>query len=70
MSLMESRGELSKAAKELLARWSEVQAGWSDAQSREFEKVYITPIEQDVHSALGALDHMNLVLMKVESDCE
>jgi hypothetical protein len=70
MSLIESSGALSKAAKDLFARWAEVQAVWSDAQSREFEKVYLDPIEQDVRSALGALDHMNQVLQRIENDCE
>ena len=70
MSLMESKGALSKAAKELFARWSDVKDVWSDAQSHEFEKGYITLIEQDVRSALGAMDRMSQVLQKIENDCE
>jgi len=70
MSLMESRGALAKATKELFARWQDVQVVWSDAQSREFDKVYLTQIQQDVHSALAAMDHMNQVLAKLENDCE
>ncbi len=70
MSLMESKGALAKATKDLLARWRDVTGFWSDAQSQEFEKVYLFQIEQDVRSALGALDRMNQVLQKIESDCE
>jgi len=70
MSLMESKGSLSKAAKELFARWNDVQGVWSDAQSKEFEKVYILQIEQDVRSALGAMDRMGSVLQALENDCE
>ena len=70
MSLMESKGTLSKAAKELFARWNDVKGVWSDAQSREFEKTYISQVEQDVRSALGAMDRISQVLQKVENDCE
>jgi hypothetical protein len=70
MSLMDSKGTLSRAAKDLFARWPEVKGVWDDAQSEEFEKVYMAMIEQDVRSALGALDHMIQVLAKIESECE
>ena len=70
MSLMDSKGTLSRAAKDLLARWEEAKNVWSDTQSQEFETTYIFLIEQDVRSALGAMDHMNQVLAKIESDCE
>ncbi len=70
MSLMESKGALSKATKELIARWMDVKGIWSDAQSAEFEKTYISLIEQDVRSALTAMDRMDQVLGKLESDCE
>jgi hypothetical protein len=70
MSLMESKGTLSKAAKELAARWMETREVWSDAQSKEFEKNFLALIEQDVRSALGAMDRMSTVLQKIENDCE
>ena len=70
MSVADSRGALAKAGKELFARWADVQTVWHDAQSQEFQKVYITQIEQDLRTALGALDHMNQVLLKLENDCE
>lgn len=70
MSLVDSRITLSRAAKDLFARWNALQEIWSDAQSHEFEKTYLFQIEQDVRSALGALDHMNQILQTLEHDCE
>lgn len=70
MSLVESKGNLSTAFKELMSRWRDVQTIWSDAQSQEFEETYLVLIEQDVRSAMQALDHMEIVLRKIESDCE
>jgi thymidylate synthase len=70
MSLRDNNGALSRAAKDLLARWNDVKGVWADAQSQEFEKVYIFQIEQDVRSALSALDQMEEILQKIKSDCE
>jgi hypothetical protein len=70
MSLMDSKGMLSGATKDLLARWNDVKTVWSDAQSQAYEETYIFKIEQDVRSALGALDNMSQVLQRIQSDCE
>src|SRR5262249_48333262 len=70
MSLIDSKIALSKATKELFLRWEEVKTVWTDAQAREFEKHYLFEIEQQVRSAMGALDHMSQVLIAVEHDCE
>jgi hypothetical protein len=70
MSLLDSKAMLSSATKELLARWEDVKNVWSDAQSKAFEQNYILMIENDVRSAMSALDSMNQVLLRIESDCE
>jgi hypothetical protein len=70
MSLMESKGTISKAAKELFARWEDVKTAWSDTQSNQFEKNYLVPLEQDVRSAMSALEQMEQALLKMHHDCE
>jgi hypothetical protein len=70
MSLMDSKGALSRAVKDLLFRWEQVKEVWSDDQSAAFERTFLVLIEQDVRAAMGALDQMNQVLQKIESDCE
>jgi hypothetical protein len=70
MSAADGRIALSRAAKDLTARWLQLQTVWSDTQSAEFEKSYLVPIEHVVRSALGALDHLNIVLQNLEHDCE
>ena len=69
MSLMDSKGTLSRATKDLFARWQDIKSVWADAQSEEFESTYLAQIEQDVRAALTALDHMNQVITRIESDC-
>ncbi len=70
MGVYEGRGTLGKALKELLARWAETRVSWDDAVSRQFEEKYLRPLESDLKSALGALDHMATVLQQVQRDCE
>ena len=51
MSLMENSGTLSRAAKDLFARWNDVNAIWNDTQSEEFEKSCLEPLRQDIRAA-------------------
>jgi hypothetical protein len=70
MSLIDSKGMLTHAAKDLFLRWEDVKRVWSDAQSQEFEKNYLAPLQQDVKSAQAALEQMNNILQRLASDCE
>jgi len=67
---MESKGALAKATKELFEKWSQAKEIWSDAQSRELEKNFFGQLEQDVRTAIGALDRMDSVIHKIRNDCE
>jgi len=67
---MESKGSLAKATKELLEKWAQTREIWSDAQSRELERNFFSQLEQDVRTAIGALDRMDSVIHKIRNDCE
>ena len=70
MSVTDSKGMLSKAAKDLFLRWEEAKQVWTDVQCQDFEKTFLIQIEQDVRSALSALDNLEQVLRRIASDCE
>lgn len=70
MSLAESRGQITKAYRELWTRWERAHAEWNDAQADQFEKQYLLHFEAQVRKALATLDHMNIVLQKTVKDCE
>jgi len=70
MGVHEGRGQLSKAMKELLARWSEATSSWNDARSKQFEEKYITPLAMDLKMALSAMDHVATLLQQISRDCE
>lgn len=70
MSLAESRGQISKAYRDLATRWEQARGEWNDAQADQFEKQYLMHFEAQVRKALSVLDHMNIVLQKTVKDCE
>ena len=70
MGVHEGRGQLSKAMKELLARWNEATSSWTDARSKQFEEKYIAPLAMDLKMALSAMDHVATLLQQISRDCE
>jgi len=70
MGMHEGRARLNKSVKELMVRWNETKSQWNDGTSRAFESKFLTPLEQDAKTAVGAMDHMAQILQKVRSDCE
>ncbi len=70
MGVHEGRARLGKIAKELAARWSETRMQWDDANARQFESKFMIPLEEDIRSAVGAMDHMGQVLHQLRRDCE
>ncbi|MGD0461055.1 MAG: hypothetical protein ABSB74_01070 [Tepidisphaeraceae bacterium] len=70
MGMHEGRARLNKSVKELMMHWNETKSQWNDGTSRAFESKFLTPLEQDAKTAVGAMDHMAQILQKVRSDCE
>jgi hypothetical protein len=70
MGVYEGRGQLSKSFKELMNRWAETRSSWDDQRSKEFQEKYLVPLEQDMRSAVAAMDHMATFLQLVRRDCQ
>ena len=70
MGVFEGRGQLSKSLKELINAWLDCKASWKDANADRFEKKHIIPLEQDLRSAVGAMDVMAQLLGHIRRDCE
>ena len=69
MGVHEGRGQLNKAIKELNNRWLEARGQWQDAQAERLEKDYLVPLEADMKSAIGAMDHMAVLLDQIRREC-
>jgi hypothetical protein len=70
MGVHEGSGTLAKALKQLMRRWADAKAQWSDSNSEDFEKTYLIPLERDLRSATNAMDHMSQVLAQARRDCQ
>ncbi len=70
MGVYEGRGQLAKAMKNLTLRWQETRMDWDDALARRFEERFLKPIEMDLRSAVGAMEHMATLLHQIHRDCE
>ena len=69
MGVYEGRGQLSRALKDLKQRWLETKSSWDDSQADHFEEKYVDPLEQDLRSALSAMDTMAVLLSQARHDC-
>jgi hypothetical protein len=68
--MVECRGQLTKAFRDLMNRWIQVRGSWDDARAQNFEQQYLLPLEIEVRKAVAAMDHMNVALQKITRDCE
>ena len=69
MGVYEGRGQLSRSMKDLMLRWLEAKSNWDDAQAERFEEHYLLPLEQDMRSALSAMDQMAILISQAKHDC-
>ena len=69
MGVHEGRGQLSRGIRDLMNRWYETKSSWDDTMSRNFEKHYLFNLEMDLRNALGAMDHMAVLLQQVRHEC-
>jgi hypothetical protein len=70
VGLHESRGNLTKAFKELMLRWGDTKAGWDDARSEQFEQQYLMELENNLRLAGSAMDQMGILISQARRDCE
>ena len=70
MGVHESRGNLNKAIKDLMTRWSDARRNWDDVRAEEFEGSYLLQLESDLKSTLSAMDQMAVLMHQARRDCE
>ena len=68
MGVYEGRGQITKSMKELMQKWAETKGYWQDAVAARFEAERLHPLEYDVKTAMGAMDHMAILLGQAERE--
>lgn len=70
MSASGSRGLLTLATRNLMARWDETRVSWRDQKAVDFEATYLAELSEQVGTALRALEELDHLLEKIHADCE
>lgn len=69
MGLYESRGNLAKGTKDLIAKWQYLKSQWDDPQAEQIENETLEPLEKDIRTAGEAMDVMKLLIASAKRDC-
>ncbi len=70
MRLDTGRGMLYEALQTLQAHWDETDRYWQDAMRIQFVEQVWEPLQQQVGSALEAIDQMQVILNQMRHECE
>ena len=70
MGVQDGRATLTKAMKDLLARWADAEAQWNDVMAKNFKKNRLEPMTTDLRSANAAMDQMSQILNQAKRDCQ
>jgi hypothetical protein len=62
-------GRLQHALKHLREQWDIAQETWDDPVSRDFERIHIIPLEQNVKNAIIGMEQISEVIGKVRAQC-
>ena len=70
MNLGADSERLTALTRDLLVRWKLARETWRDAKAREFEERFMLELESTVGSATAAMQHLDRILGRIQSDCE
>ncbi|QOV91625.1 hypothetical protein [Humisphaera borealis] len=68
MGLFEGKGQLDRATKDLMARWSVVRASWRDNVAADFEQQTLLPLQQHVKNATSAMSSAASLITRIKSE--
>ena len=60
---------LTRAAKQLRDRWSEIKEHWNDQNRRDFERNHLEPLAPEITLTLAAVQRLAEVLEQARRDC-
>jgi hypothetical protein len=68
-SLDAGLAKLAQAMRKLSERWEVVEEHWKDSVRVTFEEKQLRPIEEQARATLNAMQRIQEVLRKAESEC-
>lgn len=64
------RGRIYSSLKDLRIRWEEVQRGWDDPVSKDFDENIYQPLAAQAQAVIRGIDRLSQVLHHMQSECE
>jgi len=63
------RGRLYGSLKDLRLRWEDVQRGWDDPVSKDFDENLFQPLAAQAQSVIRGMDRLAQVLHQMQDEC-
>jgi hypothetical protein len=63
-------GRLQHALKHLREQWDISKETWADQNARDFERLHIIPLEQNVKHAIIGMEKLSETLGKIRAQCK
>ena len=70
MNLSATRVRLEMLTRELLRNWDETKTDWRDNKALEFERAYLQELMARVAKSTAAIEKLDVLLSKIQGDCE
>ena len=64
------RGRIYGSMKDLRIRWEDVQRGWEDPVSKDFDENLLQPLVAETNAVIRGIDRLAQVLHQMQSECE
>jgi hypothetical protein len=64
------RGRIYGSLKDLRIRWEDVQRGWDDPVSKDFDENLYQPLVEESNAVIRGMDRLGAVMHQMQSDCE
>lgn len=68
MGLFEGKGQLDRASKDLMIRWSTCRTSWRDNVAADFEQQVLLPLQQNVKSATSAMSSAASLIARIKAE--
>ncbi len=64
------RGRIYGSLKDLRIRWEDVQRGWDDPVSKDFDENLLQPLMAEANAVIRGIDRLTQVLHQMQNECD
>jgi hypothetical protein len=64
------RGRIYGSLKDLRIRWEDVQRGWDDPVSKDFDENLLQPLAAEANAVIRGIDRLTQIMHQMQNECE